>query len=101
LKTLREQLRSLSIETVTGALSVKSPWNVSGAVAAYYLSAPALAVGGVALTAIPNFGKQRREAQRTIAGNFAAYLVHAQERLTPQSLIKKIGTTWRRLALGV
>jgi hypothetical protein len=101
LEQLRTHLRSLSIETVTGALSVKSPWNIAGTAAAYFLSAPPLAVGGVALTAIPNLGKTRRDAQKAASGNFAAYLLHAQERLTSQTLINKVSTTWRKLSLGL
>ncbi len=101
LAALKKLLNSLAIETVTGALSVKSPWNVTGATAALYLSQPLLAVGGVALSAIPNLGKQRREAQKAILGNHAAYLLHAEEHLAPRTLANRIGRAWRQLSTGV
>lgn len=102
LDALKEQLRSLAIETVSGAFSVKSPWPIiADTTAALYRSQPALAVGGIALSAIPNVGKQRREARKAIAGNPAAYLLHAQERLAPKTLVNRVSRACRRLALGV
>jgi hypothetical protein len=101
LAALKRLLNSLAIETVTGAMSVKSPWNITGTTAALYLSQPWLAAGGVAISAIPNIGKQRREAQRTISGNHAAYLLHVQEHLTPRKLTDRIGRKWRKLSIGV
>ena len=65
--------------------------------AATYLNHPALGVAGAAVTAIPIATKAAREAQKFASGNFAAYLMHAQERLTPRTLLQRVGARSRKL----
>lgn len=101
LRRLRADLKKMKFETISGALGIKSPWTVGGTAAALYLHQPALAVGGVAFSAVAQFGKQTREAGKLTAANPTAYLMYAQERLAPKSLMAQISTSIRKLTLGV
>lgn len=96
---LQRQFRDLGWETAAGAIGVKSPWAISGAALALYLSSPAIAVAGIAFAAAATVGKQRREAKKLVAANPAAYLMFARERLAPQKLVERVTTRIRKTVL--
>lgn len=83
LAALRKQLRNVGIECAATALAIKVVTSFVPEIAAQWLNQPALRTAGFAFAAIPIAVKSSREAHKLVAGNPMAYLMHAQERLTP------------------
>jgi len=101
LKELKKQLKSVAIETTASALSFKSPVLLGAAATAYFLSMPAIAVASAAVGLIPMVAKAQRDAQKLVSGNFAAYLMHAEERCSPRGIVKKVRSASRKALLDV
>ncbi|HEX4793573.1 MAG TPA: DUF6236 family protein [Humisphaera sp.] len=98
---LRAQLKDVGIEAAASALCIKIGAIAAGAVFAQDINKTAWDVAGTAIAAIPLAVKTRREAKKLVSGNFAAYLLHAEENLTPRTFLQRLSTLSRKGAAGI
>jgi hypothetical protein len=88
LATLREKLRDVDIETVTGVLSAKAEvpgLAVSAAAALGLLSVPAAGAAGAAIAPVPIL-RSRQKDQREVRRAPLAFLLRADEELLPHQV---------------
>jgi hypothetical protein len=101
--SVENELRSLGIETVMGAFTVKSPLPraaAAGALLDVALSQPLYVGAGIALGLAAHLHSKQKEAQQIMQAP-AAYLLIAKHRLQPQTLIRRIQNGARKVFLGV
>jgi hypothetical protein len=94
LATLREKLRDVDIETVTGVLSAKAEvpgLAVSAAAALGLLSAPAAGATGAAFAVVP-IRRSRQKDQREVRRAPLAFLLRVDEELQPYQVAGWINT---------
>jgi hypothetical protein len=98
-----KELRSLGIETITGAFTVKSPLPdaaVAGAVLGIALSQPLYLAAGIAVGLAAYLHEQQNKSQHILNAP-AAYLLLARQGLKPQTLARRVQRGARKMFFGV
>lgn len=107
LDDLKRCMRSLEIETVFGVFNVKVvlPPLVASAQNSLHLftSLPPEVAGvtAIAYSIFPVFQKKRSEIRGKVQSSPAAYLLYAQEGLTPTNVVSQVRQTTRHMLFGV
>ncbi|MFL5662089.1 MAG: DUF6236 family protein [Ktedonobacteraceae bacterium] len=106
LDDLKKCMKSLAIETVVGILNVKValPPLLASATSLHLLtSIPPEVAGATALawSIFPVFQKRRTEIQERVHSSPAAYLLYAQEGLTPTGVVSQVRQTTRHMLFSV
>lgn len=106
LEDLKHCMNSLAIETVTGVLNIKvalPPFLATAGSALHLAPFPPEIAGAtaVACSIFPVFQKKRDEIHHRVHTSPAAYLLYAQEGLTPTNLVSQVVQATRRMLLGV
>ncbi len=106
LDTLKKCMNSLAIETVTGVLNVQValPPLLASAGTALHLAPVAPGVAGataLACSVFPVFQQKRGEIREKAQKSPAAYLLYAQEGLTPTNVVSQVAQATRQMLFGV
>src|SRR5258708_12064163 len=100
-------MKWLGIETVVGVLNVKAallPLLASAETSLHLLTSIPPEVAGataIACSIFPVFQKKRAEIHEKVHASPAAYLLYAQEGLTPANIVFQVRQTTRRMLFGV
>ncbi len=106
LDDLKKCMKSLAIETVIGVLNIKVtlPPFLASAGAALHLAPISPIVAGaaaVACSVFPVFQQKRAEIYEKVHASPTAYLLYAQEGLTPANVVSQVVRTTRQMFFGV
>src|SRR5258708_6768767 len=107
LDDLKKCMKSLAIETVVGVFNVKAvlpPLLASAETSLHLLPSipPLVAVTTpIAWSLFPVFQKKRAEIHERVHASPAAYLLYAQEGLTPTNVVSQVRQTTRHMLFGV
>ena len=102
LEALKEKLRDVNIDAITGVLSAKAEVSglaIAGAVALGLVASPVAAAVGVALALIPIW-RSRQKEQRSARRSPLAYLLRAEEELQPQDMARWLNSKATKLRLS-
>lgn len=106
LDDLKKCMKSLAIETVPGVLNIKValPPLLATAGTALHLAPVSPEIAGVtaiACSIFPIFQQKRTEVREKVQKSPVAYLLYAQEGLTPMNLVSQVAQTTRHMLFGV
>lgn len=106
LDDLKKCMKSLAIETVMGVLNIKvalPPLLVSSGTALHLapISPEVAGATAVACSVFPVLQKKRAEISERVHKSPVAYLLYAQERLTPTNVVSQVVQTTRQMLFGV
>lgn len=107
LDDLKKCMKSLAIETVVGVFNVKAalpPLIASAKTSLHLLSSVPPEVAGtmaIAWSIFPVFQRKRTEIYEKVHSSPAAYLLYAQEGLTPTNVVSQVRQATRHMLLGV
>lgn len=106
LDDLKKCMKSLAIETVMGVLNIKvalPPFLVSAGTELHLapISPEVAGATAIACSVFPVFQKKRAEISERVQTSPVAYLLYAQEGLTPTNVVSQVVQTTRQMLFGV
>jgi hypothetical protein len=101
LAAFKRQVQLMGMETLTGTIGAKLPIQVPATEALKLAASAPAKVATAAFAAATGISKLQRDAYKLATGAYTSYLMHAEEYLTPLSMVKRVTLSARKFALDI